>query len=134
MERDKDGNLYGTTASGGTGYGTVFKLAPDETLTTLYTFTDGSDGGAPFGDLSLSHGNLYGTTTMGAGGDCQNGCGSVFKLNRAGTLRTLYRFTGGTVDGGQADAGLSEGANGILYGATPYYGIDGDGVVFSLTK
>ncbi|HTK79464.1 MAG TPA: choice-of-anchor tandem repeat GloVer-containing protein [Rhizomicrobium sp.] len=134
MERDKDGNLYGTTASGGTGYGTVFKLAPDETLTTLYTFTDGSDGGAPFGDLLLSHGNLYGTTTMGAGGDCQNGCGSVFKLNRAGTLRTLYRFTGGTVDGGQADAGLSEGANGILYGATPYYGIDGDGVVFSLTK
>jgi uncharacterized repeat protein (TIGR03803 family) len=134
IQRDKDGNLYGTTASGGDGYGTLFKLAPGGTLTTLYTFTNGDDGGAPFGDLLLSHGKLYGTTTMGAGGDCQNGCGTVFEFTPRGTLKTLHPFTGGTADGGQADAGLTEGADGTLYGATPYYGTAGDGVVFSLTR
>lgn len=133
IQRDKDGNLFGTTASGGSGYGTLFRLAPNGTLTTLYTFGDGDDGGAPFGDLLRSHGKLYGTTTMGAGGNCQNGCGTVFELTPRGKLKTLYRFMGGTVDGGQADAGLTEGSDGTLYGATPYYGVDGDGVVFSLT-
>lgn len=135
MQRDKAGNLYGTNASGGDGYGTLFKLAPGGTLTTLHTFTDGKDGGAPFGDLlRTSSGKLYGTTTMGAGGDCQDGCGTVFEFTPGGKLKTLHRFTGGTVDGGQADAGLTEGPDGAFYGATPYYGTAGDGVVFSLTK
>ena len=126
--------VWRRTASGGDGYGTLFRLAPDGTLTTLYTFTDGKDGGAPFGDLLRVLGKLYGTTTMGAGGDCQNGCGTVFEFTPGGRLKTLHRFTGGTVDGGQADAGLTEGPDGALYGATPYYGVAGDGVVFSLTK
>jgi uncharacterized repeat protein (TIGR03803 family) len=135
VQHDDVGNIYGTTASGGDGYGTLFRLAPDGTLTTLYTFTDGKDGGAPFGDmLRTSSGKLYGTTTMGAGGDCQNGCGTVFEFTPGGRLKTLHRFAGGSVDGGQADAGLVKGKNGTLYGATPYYGAAGDGVVFSLTK
>ena len=135
IQRDKDGNLYGTNASGGAGYGTLFKLAPGGALTTLYTFTDGKDGGAPFGDLlRTSSGKLYGTTSMGAGGDCQNGCGTVFAFSPGGTLRTLHRFAGGTVDGGETDAGVVEGPNGALYGATVYYGAAGDGVVFSLAK
>lgn len=135
IERDQAGNLYGTTASGGAGYGTLFKLAPGGALTTLYTFSDGKDGGAPFGDLlRTSAGKLYGTTSMGAGGDCQNGCGTAFEFTPGGTVKTLHRFAGGTVDGGETDAGLVEGKNGVFYGATTYYGTAGDGVVFSLTR
>jgi hypothetical protein len=42
---DKAGNIYGTTATGGTGnsgygYGTVFKLTPTGTYTVLYSFMD----------------------------------------------------------------------------------------------
>ncbi|HEX3653779.1 MAG TPA: choice-of-anchor tandem repeat GloVer-containing protein [Rhizomicrobium sp.] len=135
MQRDKDGNLYGTTAGGAAGYGTLFKLAPNGSLTTLYTFHDGKDGGAPFGDLlRTKSGKLYGTTSMSSVGDCQNGCGTVFAFTPGGKFKTLYRFMGGTTDGGQLDAGLTEGKDGTLYGATPYYGTAGDGVVFSLTK
>ena len=47
---DKAGNLYGTAASGGSGYGTAFKLKNVHgvyTFATLYAFTSGSDGAAP---------------------------------------------------------------------------------------
>src|SRR4029077_7373980 len=49
---DKGGNLYGSTVSyGANGAGTVFKLAPGGTLTTLYSFTGGPDGGSPEGHI-----------------------------------------------------------------------------------
>jgi uncharacterized repeat protein (TIGR03803 family) len=75
--QDAAGNLYGTTQSGGTsqGYaGTVFKLTPSVgpknkviwTLTTLYNFTGGADGGGVTSGVILdSAGNLYGTTVSG---------------------------------------------------------------------
>ena len=64
--RDSVGNLYGTTVYGGaSGAGTVYKLAPDGTLTILHSF-NGSDGYCPFADvLQDSTGNLYGTTPYG---------------------------------------------------------------------
>jgi len=75
---DAAGNLYGTTQGGGqpTGYGqgTVFKLTPSRnkrnkviwTLTTLYSFTGGADGGNVTSPVVLdSAGNVYGTTTSG---------------------------------------------------------------------
>jgi uncharacterized repeat protein (TIGR03803 family) len=79
--RDKAGNLYGTTFWGGTpgcnenlGCGTVFRLAPDGTLTVLYTFKGGSDGGNPWDRLTRDgDGNLYGAALC-----CGNGI--VFKL------------------------------------------------------
>src|SRR5690349_12527981 len=41
----KDGNLYGTTAGGGTGgHGTVFKFTTNGVLTTLHSF-NGTDAG-----------------------------------------------------------------------------------------
>ena len=49
--KDKAGNLYGTTYSGGKYYGNVFRLAPDGTATSLYVFTGGKDGRYPTGGV-----------------------------------------------------------------------------------
>jgi uncharacterized repeat protein (TIGR03803 family) len=73
-----DGDLYGTTFSGGTdGDGTVFKITPAGTLTKLHTF-DGADGSYPYaGLIQATDGDLYGTTASG-GADNE---GTVFSLS-----------------------------------------------------
>jgi uncharacterized repeat protein (TIGR03803 family) len=75
---DKEGNLYGTTAFGGSsGYGTVFKVDTIGNETVLHTFTGGTDGAAPTAGLVMDkEGNLYGITDFGG----SHGCGTVFKL------------------------------------------------------
>src|SRR6266853_4574794 len=60
-----DGNLYGTASSGGAhSQGTVFKITPTGTLTTLYSFCAQSkctDGSAPYAGLIQGRdGNFYG--------------------------------------------------------------------------
>ena len=78
---DSAGNLYGTTAIGGTfNFGTVYKLTPSTgggfTETVLYSF-DQTDGQWPYNALILdAAGNLYGTTYEG--GDA--GFGTVFEI------------------------------------------------------
>jgi uncharacterized repeat protein (TIGR03803 family) len=48
------GNFYGTTLAGGSdGYGTVFKFNSSGTLTTLYSFTNGTDRANPYGGVTL---------------------------------------------------------------------------------
>jgi uncharacterized repeat protein (TIGR03803 family) len=133
--RDKAGNLYGTTDSGGaTGWGTVFKLAPGGTETVLYAFTGGTDGGEPYaGLLADSSGNFYGTTPVG--GTSPNRGGTVFKLTPAGSMSVVYSFTFGA-DGGQPGQGsLVQDAKGNLYGTTIYGGAQtglGNGVVYEV--
>jgi uncharacterized repeat protein (TIGR03803 family) len=75
-------NLYGTTWEGGAyENGTVFKLDEDGKLTTLYSFTGGTDGAYPYAGLTLDKaGNLYGTAILGGITKCESGCGVVFKL------------------------------------------------------
>ena len=57
-----DGNLYGTTQNGGLyDHGTIFRMTPSGTTSTLYTFTGGQDGGYPIASLIQgADGNLYG--------------------------------------------------------------------------
>ena len=67
-----DGNFYGTTAAGGPlAGGTIFKMSPSGTFTTLYNFcslTNCDDGAAPYAGLVQdSHGTFYGTTSAGGG-------------------------------------------------------------------
>src|SRR5450631_2802883 len=85
--QSSDGNFYGTTYWGGTNNnGTVFKLAPNGAITTLWSFGSGSDGQFPFGGLvQASDGNFYGTT--GSGGT--TGCGTVFRITPGGIETVL---------------------------------------------
>jgi uncharacterized repeat protein (TIGR03803 family) len=141
------GNFYGTTEYGGSyrnyscsenGCGTVFKITPRGTLTTLYSFcsqTNCSDGLAPSAGLvQATDGNFYGTTILGgANSVCpnSNGCGTVFKIAPAGELTTLHVF-GGT-DGQYPVAGLLQATDGNFYGTTNEGGADSVGTVFSLS-
>src|ERR1051326_1149957 len=114
-----DGNLYGTTPSGGaTNWGTVFRITPGGTLTTLYSFCATSacaDGSAPVSGLLLaSDGSLYGTTLEGGAGSCPNGCGTVFRITLAGALTVLHSFEGS--DGSGPRAGLVQAIDGNFYG------------------
>jgi uncharacterized repeat protein (TIGR03803 family) len=134
---DSGGNLYGTTAYGGTfgytdhvaGDGTVFELAAGSgTITTLASF-DGTDGQCPVGGPVLDgSGDLYGTT-LGGGA---RGEGTVFELAKgSGTITTLASFNGGS-NGGYPDAGLIIDGNGNLYGTTLVGGAQARGTVFEV--
>jgi len=84
---DGSGNLYGTTkCDGATGNGNVFELAyPNWTYTSLYDFTNGSDGGNPTSNVIFdASGNLYGTASTGGNLSCGSGegCGVVWKITR----------------------------------------------------
>jgi uncharacterized repeat protein (TIGR03803 family) len=114
--------------------------AAAQMLTTLYTFTGGSDGGNPYaGLIADAAGNLYGTTygsVNGGGGPSRYG--TVFELTPSGTFTVLYSFTGGS-DGANPRAGLIADAAGSLYGTTISGGVScgelphGCGTVFQLT-
>jgi uncharacterized repeat protein (TIGR03803 family) len=127
---DQQGNLYGTTESGGgsSRFGTVFKLAPDGTETILYAFTDGSDGGNPVaGLLADASGNLYSTTMAGG----ENGQGTVFELSPDGSETVLHSFANGS-DGAEPVAGLIADKHGNFYGTTFTGGSGGNGTAFKL--
>ncbi len=135
-----DGNFYGTTYGGGAnelctlGCGTVFKVTPAGTLTTLYSFcteTNCTDGGSPLGSLVQgANGDFYGTTEGGGA----HGGGTVFKITPAGKLTTLYSFCvlAGCADGEEPFAGLVQGKNGNFYGTTASGGSNGAGTVFEI--
>ena len=136
-----DGNYYGTVFNGGTatlcgvyGCGTVFKITPSGTLTTLHTFK-GSDGAYPYGTLVQgTDGTLYGTTHGTVNGDpctgVTGGCGTFYKITTGGTLTTLLTFTG---TNGNGPNGLIMGTDGYLYGTTTYGGSHNGGTVFKMT-
>ncbi len=118
-----DGNFYGTTYAGGDssncqgGCGTVFRITPAGSLTTLHSF-DWYDGASPTGALVQgADGNLYGTTY---GGGANPRVGTVFRITPAGALTTLYSFCALTncADGQQPYAGLVRGSDGNFYGTT----------------
>jgi uncharacterized repeat protein (TIGR03803 family) len=130
-----NGELYGTTTSGGTDCcGTVFKLTPNGTLTTLYSFcpqTGCTDGFAPQAALvQVSNGDFYGTTYFGGATDQ----GTIFKITPSGTLTTLYNFCSqsGCTDGFGPEAGLIQASNGDLYGTTFYGGATNSGTIFKI--
>jgi uncharacterized repeat protein (TIGR03803 family) len=131
-----DGNLYGTAPSGGANSGgTVFKMTPTGTLTTLYSFCAQpkcTDGMTPLAGLVLAtNGTFYGTTSSGG----VNGDGTVFSITAGGTLTTLHSFDINT-DGADIIGALIQGTNGNFYGVAGEGGPPptNKGTVFSITS
>lgn len=128
---DVSGNFYGTTQSGGAnGQGTVFKMTPAGTVTTVYSFcslASCADGAEPTAGLMAgTDGNLYGLTDGGGA----NGDGTAYKLTLKGVLTTLHSFDG--TDGANPVGGLVQDTNGDFYGMTSGGGANGYGTVFSI--
>jgi hypothetical protein len=134
---DSSGNLFGTTnAGGGPSFaGTVFEIANSasgyaSTVTTLYSFTRGTDGGYPSGALAIDGmGDLFGTTSSSS---------AVFEIANtpsgyASTSITLADFSGPT-DGSGPDGGVIIHGNGDLFGTTSGGGTDGSGTVFEIVN
>jgi uncharacterized repeat protein (TIGR03803 family) len=129
-----DGELYGTTAAGGTndladgGDGTIFRISTNGLLTTLYHF-DAANGSAPVAGLALGPGGvLYGTTSAGGPDDA----GIVFSITTNGDFAVLYAFTGGE-DGAGPAAALALGPDGSFYGTTHQGGDYDYGTIFRIT-
>jgi len=126
-----DGNtLYGATyVGGGSNSGTVFSIpTTGGSVTTLYTFTGGSDGANPTSALTLSNdgSTLYGVTHNGGTG----GEGTVFSVPTAGgSINVLATFTSGN---GACPQGSLILSGGTLYGTTQLGGAPNDGTVFSI--
>ncbi len=128
-----DGNLYGTTRGGGAhSRGTVFKMTPSGTLTTLYSFctqSNCSDGGDPDAGLVLGNdGNFYGVTTGGGA----SGDGTVFKITPGGSFTLLHSFMGS--DGFFPEGTLVQASDGNFYGTTMAEGAHGSGTIFRITS
>jgi len=132
---DSAGNLYGTTRQGGAHgplYGTVFKLSPNGTLTTLHSFnSNGIEGVNPLAGLVMdSKGNLYGTTYLGGAFNS----GIVYRVTPDGKETIVHNFGGTSTDGsGPANMTLVKDSQGNLYGTTAFGGTHGDGTVFRIS-
>jgi len=157
---DGAGNLYGTTAYGGSGgcillgvlygCGTVYELSPPRqkggqwTEAILYSFQGDKDGYFPWGTLTFdAKGNLYGATQFGGGkGNTCNefyggNCGTVFEMSppkqQGGhwTERVLHSFAGGA-DGANPNGGPVLDTKGAIYGTTFSGGNQGCKTSYSL--
>src|ERR1051326_8602528 len=151
---DRDGNLFGTTTTGGAqgtcygnGCGIVFELSrnPDDTWTEsiIYNFCAGHsgfdcpDGATGSGLVIDSAGNLYGVRTDGGG----TGTGVAFELSppsmRGGTwtYTLLYTFcsVSNCQDGWGPSGTLLIDSAGNLYGTTGAGGTADGGVIFELS-
>jgi uncharacterized repeat protein (TIGR03803 family) len=141
-----DGNLYGETTEGGAagscaqasyGCGTVFRITPTGTLTTLHSFAGyPTEGEGPGGGLVQARDmNLYGTSFEGG----INNTGTAFKITTGAVLTTIYNFCPQYMhnqcpQGRSPYGGLVQGTDGNLYGATNAGGTLGDyGTLYRLT-
>lgn len=128
-----DGKFYGATSLGGqSNNGVIYELTPNgtnSTLTSLWTFSGGSDGSNPVSLVSAGSGVFYGTTFAGGSG----GSGTVFKFVADGassTLTTIATFNGFN---GSGPGSLVLGSDGSYYGMTVTGGANEEGTIFSVT-
>jgi uncharacterized repeat protein (TIGR03803 family) len=139
---DAQGNLYGTTSSGGANDGgTVYELTPTAggpwTESVIHSFADnGHDGYNPDGGVVLdAAGNVYGATVFG-GPTKSSGNGIIFELSpQAGgswTESIIHSFNGNQAGGGQPVSSLTIDASGNLYGTAAVGGTHESGTVFEL--
>jgi len=127
-----DGKFYGTTPGGGGIYhnGSIYSMTPGGAVSFLFAFRveNGIEPEAPL--IQATDGTLYGTARLGGA----YGYGTVFTIDAAGALTTLYSFTGSD-DGADPVGALVQAIDGDLYGTTTARGaaVGEDGTVFKIT-
>lgn len=136
-----DGDLYGTTAYGGTGdctgntigCGVIFKITRGGAFRILYNFQ--ANGGLvfPYGNLVLGLDNsLYGLANGGGAN------GTIFRVTPEGTLSVVHSFIPGN-DAGYDPTALTLGVDGNFYGAAASGGTpsnscpSGCGTIYKMT-
>jgi len=131
-----DGNLYGTTVSGGfANRGEVFLMNPSFPGIGMWWFD--LMGAAPFAAvLQGVDGLFYGTTKYDYYVYGPSGEGTIFRIPPIGGPTTLYAFCEQGIstcpDGSQPVASLVQGTDGSFYGTTSQGGLYGGGTVFRL--
>lgn len=127
---DGAGNLYGTTALGGTSNnGTVFEISAQSGETVLHSFAGGNAGSEPYIGLSMdASGNLYGGTA--AGGD--NGYGILYRVSAKGDFTVLHVLNG--LDGEYPSSAPVMDRTGSLIGTTYAGGRHIWGTIYRLDK
>ena len=126
-----NGCFYGTTEAGGTngGFGTVYQLAPDGTLTSLFSFNNTNGSTPSCGLVQDAAGYLYGTTQYGG---TNGGYGTVFRLSLAGQLTTLASLDG-TNTGGSPWPRLGPVGDGSFLGTASSFGPKGLGTIYQVS-
>ena len=130
--RASDGNFYGTTTPF-YNPGTLFKLAPDGTFTSLHQFTLNLEPDSEL--IQTRDGSIYGTAN-GVGGVSPRH-GGIFRMAPDGTVSVVYFFNTDNSFTGPTDpvnCGLTQASNGLLYGVTTFGGNSngGDGTFYRL--
>lgn len=124
----KNGDMVGTTLRGGLAdKGTLFKLSPAGTVSTIAHFGTGGLGASPYGEVvELSDGTLVGPTFSGG----SSNRGTVYAI-KGGQVVSVTSF--GASDGFGPGPALVPGPDGLLYGTTTFGGgVDkGNGTIFS---
>jgi uncharacterized repeat protein (TIGR03803 family) len=128
---DRDGNIYGTTSSGGDndgghnwGSGTVYKLTAGGGETVLHAFPKKAKG-FPYGGLVSGGGGAFYGTVSGGGK-----LGAVFRITRNGGYKVIHSFSGW--DGRQPEGDLVIDRTNAMYGATVSGGDNNGGTVFQI--
>lgn len=132
LTKGSDGLMYGVAYAGGAnGYGTVFRVEADGSVTVVHAFAK-SDGGGPFAALTLApDGWLYGSTIFGGAGDE----GVIYKISPAGDFVIAHSFTSSDDQGlASPQSPLLPDGQGGFYGTGVLASKPGAGVIFQWTS
>ena len=135
-----DGNFYGTTGGDGDFVGcpgtcgTVYRIETNGNFAVLHNFDTAGGFGPNDALIEPEPGALWGTTIVGPASGCARdySCGTVFRINFAGSLQTMHTFT--FEEGHHPIGPLVLAADGNLYGATSTSGSVAPDGIFRITQ
>jgi uncharacterized repeat protein (TIGR03803 family) len=131
LVQDAQGNLFGTTQSGGAHHnGVVFKMTPGGQYSVLYDFSSSSAniGWSSVGLTLASDGNLYGVLGGGPSGSWDpNVPGAIYRISPQGVFTALYHFCQWVGCGFNPLAPVIQATDGTVYGTTAFGGMPSHG-------